>query len=89
MFDSQPGIRFAESNTCCASLEVWLSTISRPWSKKRKSQYPGRSPVKDGIEVSMGPAKPLFEPADTEELLRGWLLHAHKSRDRHDEAARR
>lgn len=36
-----------------------------------------------------GAAKPLFEPANTEELLRGWLLHAHKGRDRHDEAARR
>lgn len=33
--------------------------------------------------------KKLFEPANHEELLRGWLLHAHKGRDRHDLAARR
>jgi hypothetical protein len=33
--------------------------------------------------------KRLFEPADSRELLRGWLLHAHKGRDRHDSAARR
>ncbi|MDQ4028478.1 MAG: SLATT domain-containing protein [Actinomycetota bacterium] len=33
--------------------------------------------------------KKVFEPDDSEELLRGWLLHAHKGRDRHDEAARR
>jgi hypothetical protein len=31
----------------------------------------------------------VFEPANPEELLRGWLLHAHKGRDRHDIAARR
>jgi hypothetical protein len=31
----------------------------------------------------------LFEPDDPNELLRGWLLHAHKGRDRHDLAARR
>ena len=30
----------------------------------------------------------LFEPDTMEELLRGWLLHAHKSRTRHDYAAR-
>jgi hypothetical protein len=30
----------------------------------------------------------LFEPDDANELLRGWLLHAHKGRDRHDLAAR-
>lgn len=32
---------------------------------------------------------PLFNPDKSEELLRGWLLHAHKVRDRHDFAARR
>jgi hypothetical protein len=31
----------------------------------------------------------LFEPQQIDELLRGWLLHAHKGRDRHDLAARR
>lgn len=31
----------------------------------------------------------IFEPNDPNELLRGWLLHAHKGRDRHDLAARR
>lgn len=31
----------------------------------------------------------IFNPHDTDELLRGWLLHAHKGRDRHDLAARR
>jgi hypothetical protein len=30
----------------------------------------------------------IFEPDDANELLRGWLLHAHKGRDRHDLAAR-
>ncbi len=32
---------------------------------------------------------PIFEPDNANELLRGWLLHAHKGRDRHDLAARR
>lgn len=31
---------------------------------------------------------PVFEPDNADELLRGWLLHAHKGRDRHDLAAR-
>jgi hypothetical protein len=30
----------------------------------------------------------LFDPGSTLELLRGWLIHAHKGRDRHDTAAR-
>lgn len=34
-------------------------------------------------------AKPIFEPESMEQLLRGWLLHAHKGRQRHDLAARR
>lgn len=33
--------------------------------------------------------KKLFEPANREELLRAWLLHAHKCRDRHELVARR
>ncbi len=33
--------------------------------------------------------KRVFTPLGTDELLSGWLIHAHKSRDRHDEAARR
>lgn len=33
--------------------------------------------------------KIIFEPDSLEELLRGWMLHAHKGRDRHDAAARR
>ena len=33
--------------------------------------------------------KPIFEPESMEQLLRGWLLHAHKGRQRHDLAARR
>lgn len=33
-------------------------------------------------------SKRLIEPESAEELLRGWLLHCHKARDRHDEAAR-
>lgn len=32
--------------------------------------------------------KKIFEPSNTEELLRGWLLHSHKGRQRHDRAAR-
>jgi hypothetical protein len=35
------------------------------------------------------PATQIFEPDNPNELLRGWLLHAHKGRDRHDLAARR
>ena len=31
----------------------------------------------------------VFEPDTLEQLLRGWLLHAHKGRQRHDRAARR
>jgi len=31
----------------------------------------------------------IFEPIDVEQLLRGWLIHGHKGRDRHDRAARR
>lgn len=31
----------------------------------------------------------LLEPANTHELLRGWLLHAHKCRDRNELASRR
>jgi hypothetical protein len=33
--------------------------------------------------------KKIFEPNSPEELLRGWLLHSHKGRERHDKAARR
>ena len=36
-----------------------------------------------------GSEKKVFEPSDVEQLLLGWLLHAHKGRQRHDEAARR
>ena len=32
---------------------------------------------------------PVFNPHSDGELLRGWLVHAHKCRDRHDFAARR
>jgi hypothetical protein len=39
-------------------------------------------------QVKISPKK-LFEPANREELLRGWLLHAHKCRERHELAARR
>jgi hypothetical protein len=35
------------------------------------------------------PPTSIFEPDNPNELLRGWLLHAHKGRDRHDLAARR
>lgn len=31
----------------------------------------------------------IFEPENVEELLRGWLIHAHKGRRRHDLSARR
>src|SRR5690348_17241901 len=42
-----------------------------------------------GETGSMTDTKRLLEPANMQELLRGWLLHAHKGRDRHDVAARR
>jgi len=32
--------------------------------------------------------KRVFAPNGIDELLNGWLIHAHKCRDRHDEAAR-
>jgi len=32
--------------------------------------------------------KKIFKPESAEELLKGWALHAHKGRDRHDETAR-
>ena len=37
----------------------------------------------------MGQPYPIFNPQSDDELLRGWLVHAHKCRDRHDLAARR
>jgi hypothetical protein len=37
----------------------------------------------------MNTPKQIFEPIDVEQLLRGWLIHGHKGRDRHDIAARR
>jgi hypothetical protein len=40
------------------------------------------------IETS-SETKKIFEPDSTEELLRGWLQHSHKGRQRHDRAARR
>ncbi len=36
----------------------------------------------------MSQLKKLFDPVSYTELLRGWLIHAHKGRDRHDLAAR-
>lgn len=36
----------------------------------------------------MAAEKRLFAPTGIEELLNGWMIHAHKCRDRHDEAAR-
>jgi uncharacterized membrane protein YfcA len=36
----------------------------------------------------MPDGKKLFEPQSPLELLRGWLIHAHKGRDRHDLGAR-
>jgi hypothetical protein len=38
---------------------------------------------------SSSQTKKIFEPNSAEELLRGWLLHSHKGRQRHDRAARR
>ena len=37
----------------------------------------------------MSGTKKILEPDDPDELLRGWLMHAHKARDRHTLAARR
>jgi hypothetical protein len=36
----------------------------------------------------MAEEKRVFTPTGVDELIKGWLIHAHKSRDRHDEAAR-
>ena len=49
-----------------------------------------RNPIDrgDGRAIQPGEAR-LLEPSDEEELLRGWLVHAHKARDRHEAAARR
>lgn len=35
----------------------------------------------------MADEKRVFRPLGTDELLTGWLIHSHKARDRHDEAA--
>ena len=40
------------------------------------------------ISAGRDPRK-IFEPDNVEELLRGWLIHAHKGRRRHDLSARR
>ena len=37
----------------------------------------------------MNTPKKIVEPSDVEQLLRFWLIHAHKGRERHDRAARR
>ena len=37
----------------------------------------------------MAEEKRVFSPIGTDQLLTGWLVHCHKARDRHDEAARR
>lgn len=37
----------------------------------------------------MAEEKRVFTPTGTNQLLAGWLIHCHKARDRHDEAARR
>jgi hypothetical protein len=37
----------------------------------------------------MGKPKTIFRPEEVVAVLDGWLLHSHKGRDRHDEAARR
>lgn len=37
----------------------------------------------------MAEEKRVFTPLGTNQLLAGWLIHCHKARDRHDEAARR
>jgi hypothetical protein len=46
-----------------------------------------RRPAKEQL-VQLRGERRLLEPTDVAELLRGWLVHAHKSRDRHDSAAR-
>jgi hypothetical protein len=48
-----------------------------------------RSPIdRTGRNVLRPGEARLLEPLDLEELLRGWLVHAHKARDRHESAAR-
>ena len=37
----------------------------------------------------MSEPEKIFEPENVEELLKGWLIHAHKGRRRHDLSARR
>jgi len=37
----------------------------------------------------MADEKRVFTPPGTDQLLTGWLIHCHKARDRHDEAARK
>jgi hypothetical protein len=37
----------------------------------------------------MNTTKKIVEPLDVEQLLRFWLIHGHKGRERHDRAARR
>ena len=41
------------------------------------------------MTTSATEAKKIFEPNNLQELLRGWLQHSYKGRQRHDRAARR
>ena len=36
----------------------------------------------------MSEEKRIFSPAGVDEMVNGWLIHTHKSRDRHDQASR-
>lgn len=53
----------------------------------RASSYIHRSPRITRREGAL-PDKKIFEPVTKEETITGWIIHAHKGRDRHDEAAR-
>ena len=42
-----------------------------------------------GLRRSRTSVMPVFDPDNPKETQKGWLLHAHKKRDMHDEEARR
>lgn len=67
--------------------EAFRNMVKEVYGSEPEIQFFETPIVVDNAAGAM--SKKLFEFANREELLRGWLLHAHKGRDRHDLAARR
>lgn len=81
---TQPGLGNSRTRRCLLVRAVAADEHSRgPWVIADKAR---RRTSKCTIMTSQ---KRLPDPANVPELIRFWLLHAHKGRDRHDTAARR